>query len=130
MNIPILIMQFLLALADKEYGQCIDRLEGLAKYRTRYLKPDNAARSHYFFRMLELIPRCDFNAATVKFNAMPLLDNLKTLSANTANQNFDVEIIPYETLWEIVLSMLGQSGQNNSQGAGSVSPVRMLSQEL
>jgi hypothetical protein len=106
MNIPILIIQFLLALADKEYGQCIDREESLAKYRTRYLKPDNAARSHYFFRMLELIPRNDFNASLVKRNAAPLLDHLKAISQTMANQNFEVEVIPYEALWEIVLSIL------------------------
>lgn len=106
MNIPILVVQFLLALADKEYGQCIDREEALAKYRTRYLKPDNAARSHYFFKMLELIPKCDFNAGQVKVNAAPLLEQMHGSSQKLANQNFEVEVIPYETLWEIVLMIL------------------------
>lgn len=120
MNIPILIIQFLLALADREYGQCIDREESLAKYRTRYLKPDNAARSHYFFRMLELIPKCDFNAAQVKANAAPLLERLMMVSQKVANQNFEVEVIPYETLWEIVISILKTSNVNTSL------PVKML----
>lgn len=106
MNIPVLIIQFLLALADKEYGQCIDREESLAKYRTRYLKPDNAARSHYFFKMLELIPKSDFKSATVSLNAAPLLDRLMAASQHLTNQNFEVEVIPYEKLWEIVLSVL------------------------
>lgn len=106
MNIPILVIQFLLALAEKKYGQCIDRQESLAKYRTRYLKPDNAARSHYFFRMLELIPKYEFNFSLIKMNAMPYLESLKALPFQTANQNFEVEIIPYESLWEIVLALL------------------------
>lgn len=124
MNIPILIIQFLLTLADKEYGQCIDREESLAKYRTRYLKPDNAARSHYFFRMLELIPKCDFNATTVKANAAPLLERLMMTSQKTANQNFEVEVIPYETLWEIVLSML------QTPALTAISAPRMYRQAL
>lgn len=106
MNIPILIIQFLLALAEKKYGQCIDRQESLAKYRSRYLKTDNAARSHYFFRILELIPKNDFNAAKVRANALSLLEQMKDISMQTVNQNFEVEIIPYETLWEIILSVL------------------------
>lgn len=106
MNIPILIIQFLLALADKEYGQCIDREESLAKYRTRYIKPDNAARSHYFFRMLELIPKHNFNATAIKINSAPLLERLTAISQKNANQNFEVEVIPYETLWEIVITLL------------------------
>ncbi len=124
MNIPILIIQFLLALADKEYGQCIDREESLAKYRTRYLKPDNAARSHYFFKMLELIPKCDFNASIVKTNAAPLLEHLMKSSQKTANQNFEVEVIPYETLWEIVLSILKPAETS------TVQPMRMVRQAV
>lgn len=106
MNIPILIIQFLLALADKEYGQCIDREEGLAKYRTRYLKPENAGRSHYFFKILELIPKNNFNASAVRSNAQPFLEQMMSISHKSANQNFEVEVIPYETLWEIVISIL------------------------
>lgn len=117
MNIPILIIQFLLALADKEYGQCIDREESLAKYRTRYLKPDNAARSHYFFRMLELIPKCNFNATVVKISAAPLLERLMTISQTMMNQNFEVEVIPYETLWEIVISLLDSPNVSTVQSA-------------
>lgn len=106
MNIPILVAQFLLSLADREYGQCIDRQEGLAKYRTRYLKPDNAARSHYFFKMLELIPKFNFDLALVRANAAPYLAKICAIPLEAANQNFEVEVIPYEILWNIVLSLL------------------------
>lgn len=105
MNIPILIIQFLLSLAGGKYGQCIDRQESLAKYRTRYLKPDNAARSHYFFRMLEMIPKSNFDIVMIRSNTADLLEKLKSLPMNTTNQNFEVEIIPYETLWDITLSI-------------------------
>lgn len=122
MNIPILIAQFLLALADKQYGQCIDREESLAKYRTRYLKLDNAARSHYFFRMLELIPKYNFDVALIQANAMPLLERLTSFSQQMANQNFEVEVIPYESLWEIVISTLRQAD------TGTMNPPKRVRQ--
>ncbi len=109
MNIPILVIQFLMALAEKQYGLCIDREESLAKYRTRYLKLENAARSHYFFKMLELIPKSNFDVTMIRTNAAPLLANLMAISQKSANQNFEVEVIPYETLWEISLSILSST---------------------
>jgi len=124
MNIPILIIQFLLALVDQEYGQCIDREESLAKYRTRYLKLENAARSHYFFRMLEMIPKNNFNPTLVKANAKPLFDNLIKISQKSANQNFEVEIIPYEVLWELTLSILPRSDNSTAQASKTLRPLR------
>ncbi|HLP93369.1 MAG TPA: hypothetical protein VK168_05005 [Saprospiraceae bacterium] len=112
MNIPILVVQFLMSLAEGEYGQCIDREESLAKYRTRYLRLDNAARSHYFFRMLELIPRLNFQLPAIKAQAAPLYEKMTSISRESINQNFEVEVIVYETLWDIVLTVL--EGSNKS----------------
>ncbi|MCB0574398.1 MAG: hypothetical protein KDC61_07520, partial [Saprospiraceae bacterium] len=45
MNIPILIIQILYALVDRDYQQCIDRMEGIEKYCSRYLKQNDTFRS-------------------------------------------------------------------------------------
>lgn len=106
MNIPLLILRFVFPLVERDYGQCVDREEGLAKYRTRYLKPEDAARSHYFFKMLELIPRSSFDPETIINSARPHLEKLKTIPIEAANQNLEVEVIPYETLWDILVGLL------------------------
>lgn len=106
MNIPILVIQFLIFLAENDYGQCIDRQEGMAKYRTRYLKPADAARSHYFFKMLNLIPKNGFQAAAIEAEAVTLMEKLQGILPAAANQNIEVEIIPYETLWAITMTLL------------------------
>ncbi len=106
MNIPLLILRFIFPLAEQDYGQCVDREESLAKYRTRYLKPEDAARSHYFFKMLELIPRSGFDAEAIAASARPHLEKMAAIPIEAANQNLEVEVIPYETLWEILVSLL------------------------
>ncbi len=103
MNIPILIIQFLINLVENDYNQCLARQENMAKYRSRYLAIDHAARSHYFFRMLEFIPKSAFEPGTISLKAQPWLQKLQSASPEDANQNFEVEIIPYEALWTMVM---------------------------
>lgn len=111
MNIPILVIQYLLAISEKKFGLCIDRQESMAKYRTRYLSVSEAGRSHYFFRMLELIPKAGFEQEETRQKAAPLLAKLSAFQLTAANQNFEVEIIPYETLWNLILSCLSLARQ-------------------
>jgi hypothetical protein len=111
MNIPILVIEYLLALAEGDYAQCIDREESLAKYRTRYLSVSDAARSHYFFRMLEMIPKARFDSLETQQRAAHLFETLRSIPLEAANQNFEVEVVPYETLWNLTLHILKMKGK-------------------
>lgn len=106
MNIPVLIVQFLFALAKGEQDKCIDRVENLAKYRTRYLDEHNALRSREFLKMLEQIPKAGFNRAELVKRTEKSLEQLRAYPLEAANQNYEIELIPYETLWGIVCACL------------------------
>lgn len=108
MNIPILIIQYLYPIAEGNLEQCVDREEGLAKYRTRYLKMDSAPRSHYYFKMLEHLPKAKFNIPEISRRTYPLLEEMKSVSLSENSQNYEVEIIPYEVLWSIVMGLVEQ----------------------
>lgn len=108
MNIPVLIIQFLFDLAEEKWSQIIDRMENFAKYRSRYIDETQTARSHIFFRMLEQIPRASFKITEIEKRTEALLERLKTVPLEIANQNHEIEIIPYEALWDIVLNFLGK----------------------
>lgn len=107
MNIPILVIQFLHYLAAKDYDACIDKVEALAKYRLRYLRGSGTLRSQYFVRMLELLPKCGFVYDTVREKGKIFYTQLQTTPIESSNQNHEIEIIPYEDLWEMVLQNLG-----------------------
>jgi hypothetical protein len=118
MNIPILIIQFLFSFAEGRFEELADRVENMTKYRNRYLD-ESALRSNIFFRMLEQIPKAGFVAAEVEKRAEKYLVKLREVPLEAANQNHEIEIIPYEILWGMLLSSLKTSRaigvSNNNQ---------------
>lgn len=106
MNVTVQIAQFLFALFEGDYGQCIDREEALAKYRSRYVTLERGARSHYFIRLLECVSRQSFEPVAVREKGTKIMDQLSAVPLEAANQNYEVEVIPYETLWELTLAAL------------------------
>lgn len=106
MHIPILIIQILLLTLERKYGLIIDKIEAIEKYCTRYLRKDDTFRSNCFIKMLLQIPISNFHRTSVERNTSVLLDRLKEMPIELAHQTHDVEIIPYEHLWEFALSSL------------------------
>ena len=105
-NISILILQVLFLLHQKKYNEIIDRAESLKTYTYRYLRRDDTFRSHCFIRMLLTLPDCSFYKAAVLRKADKYWQQLQAMPLNVARQSAEVEIVPYETLWEFVLEEL------------------------
>ncbi len=66
MNIPILIIQILFHIDNRQNSQVIDRIEAIEKYCSRYLTQGNMLRSNCFIKMLLQIPDANFHVAAVK----------------------------------------------------------------
>jgi hypothetical protein len=90
----------------KEYDQAIDRIEAIEKYVTRYLRKDDTFRSNCFIRMLLQIPASGFHQAGVIRRAKKYQNKLEECPLEMAGQNYEIEIIPYETLWKMVVQSL------------------------
>ncbi len=105
-NIPILIIQTLFLILQKRYNEAIDRIEAIEKYCYRYLRKDDSFRSNCFIKCLLLIPSCSFHKAAVTRKAKKYLVQLQQVPLEVANQPHEVEIIPYEDLWEMALNSL------------------------
>lgn len=106
MNIPILVIQILYALSDRDYQQCLDRMEGIEKYCSRYLKQNDTFRSNCFIKMLLQIPIYAFHRERVARHTQKLYDMLCAVPMEVANQTYEIEIIPYEALWQVTVSAL------------------------
>ena len=106
MNIPILVIQILFMILQKKYDQAINRIDSIEKYCSRYLKKDDTYRSNNFIKLLLQIPASGFHRAAVERNAKRYLDNLQAVPAAKVNQTYEIEIVPYEDLWEIALESL------------------------
>lgn len=102
MNLPVLIIQFLYLLADGKYDTCEERVDALNKYRSRYLNDPETIRSSTFFKMLTMIPASGFDEEVIAGKTQKLRNALDQTPWHTVPQSLEVEIIPYEQLWEII----------------------------
>ncbi len=106
MNIPILIVQILFLISEREYALAIDRIEAIEKYCSRYLKQNDTFRSNCFIKMLLQMPAASFHQEAVFRKAQKHLEQLQSMPLEIANQTHEIEIIPYEDLWTMAMENL------------------------
>lgn len=106
MNIPILIAQIMLMLINRNYHKANGRIEAINKYCSRYLTKNETFRSNSFIKMLIQIPTAGFHRVAVERKAKKYLKNLWIVPYGMSNQNLEIEIIPYEKLWEMALELM------------------------
>ncbi len=103
MNIPLVLLPILFHLAQKTFDDQKDiSIDALEKYRQRWLANDMNRRSDSFLKMLIAFAKKDYSSAAAEKKINKELEILKNETPEVAGQNFAVEIIPYETLWELL----------------------------
>lgn len=107
-NITIIILQILFLLQQRKYGAIIDKMESLQTYTHRYLRQDDTFRSNCFIKMLLCLPAASFYKREVIKRAEKYWTKLQSVPIEKANQSADLEIVPYEMLWEFVLEGLDE----------------------
>lgn len=106
MNISVLIVKFLYAIAERDYAKSVDRIDALDKYCSRHLNDPHTKRSNVFIRMLLQIPVANFHREATARKAERYLKTLTSETTSSASQSHEIEIIPYETLWEMTVASL------------------------
>ncbi len=109
MNIPILVCQILFLLHTEKYDTIIDRLEAIQKYSHRYLKEEEHLRSYYFIKMIMKLPKTNFTTRNLDQEVCELRQQLSANSLDVVNSNHDLEILPYERLWDITVKILSKA---------------------
>ncbi|MBK0403329.1 hypothetical protein I5M27_10055 [Adhaeribacter sp. BT258] len=104
-NVAILILQYLHYLKSKEVEALLYRIESLKKYSGRHLKDNFSLRTQYFFKLLMLVVKEDLDPVKVRRKGRALADKLADTPA-PGDAYAEIEIIPYEALWEQILRIL------------------------
>ena len=106
LNISILIIQYLFLLLDRKYSKLIDRLDAIKQYSYRYLKNDESYRSNLFIKMLLKVADADFHPIAAERYTKEMHTKLLASNPSANFQSTEIEVIPYEKLWEIVMELL------------------------
>lgn len=104
-NVAMLVLQLLHFLRERNLEAVLLRLERLRKYQQRHLFDPTTMRSRLFLRLLPLIVEKNFDAARTAERGKALLQQLRE-TPPPGNAFAEVEIIPYEQLWGLVLMLL------------------------
>jgi hypothetical protein len=105
-NIPILIIHILFLLQQGKYADVIDRVEAINQYTYRYLRDDDTYRSSCFIKMLIQLPKANFHKEAVIRKTDKLFEKLKNKPLEISGQSDEIEIVPYEILWDFVINSL------------------------
>lgn len=114
MNVPSLIAQIAILIAEKKYDDIPDRLDALEKYRQRHIKKTDASyRNYWFIKMLQEIPKGYYKRVSVKARTEAMLANLTDVlfknegeDAKNDQKSTKNEVIPLEDLWAILLGLM------------------------
>lgn len=106
LNVPILIVQIVFLLQEGKCDRLIDRMEAIAQYKHRYLNKEQNYRSNVFIRMLMEISKANFEEEKALHRTYKYRKMLNEAPLEVSNQSRDLEILPYEDIWEIVVEQL------------------------
>jgi hypothetical protein len=104
-NVAILILQFLHYLKTRQTDALLYRIECLRKYALLHLKEQGSVRSKAFFKLLEMVVKEDYHPAQCRQKSRYLYSRLQT-SLPPGDAFAEIEIIPYEHLWDWILDTL------------------------
>ncbi len=110
-NISILVLHILFLVEKRKYTQIIDRVDALKQYAYRYLRKDDSFRSNCFIKMIIEMTKADFNPIRTKRYTSELLKKLRSVPLELSEQPLEVEIVPYEDLWEMVMELLERNNR-------------------
>lgn len=107
-NTATLLIQILFFISIKKYDPAIDCIEAIETYGSRYLKKDKRYRINCLIKMLSQVWQGGFHKVGVMRRTETLYEKLKAEPIDISNEQDTMEIIPYEDLWELLLSFLGK----------------------
>lgn len=107
-NVAILILQFMYFLKKGDTEGLLYRIESLKKYVLTHLKDSFSLRSKLFLRLLMLTVTEDYDAASCR--AKGTKHYQKLIETPTPGDAYaEIEIVPYEHLWELILDDMAKA---------------------
>jgi hypothetical protein len=112
-NVAILVLQMLHHARARNYEEAMLRLERLRKYQQRHMPGNGMIRSKLFLRLLRILVDTGFNPKEAAVAGKKTYQSLQTTNP-PGDAYAEVEIIPYEHLWTLILEMLREKSPVSS----------------
>lgn len=103
LNVAILVIQVLIEISRREFGNVIDRMEPLGTYRSRYLRQNSSFRANCFIRLLDVLYHADFSPQKAKAKGEEIFQKMNSVPFWEVSINDESEIVRYDYLWQLIL---------------------------
>ncbi len=106
LNVPILMLQILWAISQKDYDGFLTRLEAVSQYRTRHLKDDPNSRTNLLIKLLWLVIELNYDIKKIKKRATKTFNTLVHTAYDPKDETHEVEVFGYDLYWLYIVEML------------------------
>jgi hypothetical protein len=104
-TVLMVLGQILYLIDKKSFFAASERIERLKGYATRHLKKEEHFRAIQFIRLLQQLPKSNFELDKIN-NADKYYERLKQAPFSYRGLISELEVLPYEQIWHIMLAML------------------------
>jgi hypothetical protein len=107
MNLNILLVEILILIIEKKHDELSERYDAIQKYVQRYVdSSESQSRIKLIFKLLLLCIKYFFKRKRIEEAAESTLKALQNQSIELGDEAYELEIVPYEKVWELVLKMM------------------------
>ncbi len=104
-TVLLVIAQLLFLLEKKSYSAATERIDRLKGYANRQLKKEEFFRAIQFIRLLQQLAKAEFQVKNLS-NVQKYFERLEEQPFKYRGIVSELEVIPYERLWEMILDRL------------------------
>ena len=104
-TVLMVVAQALFFIEKKSFTSAEERIDRLKNYSNRQLKKEEYLRVNQFIRLLQQLNKAEFQVDKLS-NTQKYLDKLSSSKFLNRGLISELEIIPLEKLWEMLLSRL------------------------
>ncbi len=106
MNITINILKILFHYLNEDFDKANDKSAALKQYSFRHLKGKEFFRPRTFINMLENVHEARFKSKKLVTKSDKLLEVLKDNPLVYSEQSSQIEVMPFEKMWELLIRTL------------------------
>ncbi len=107
MNLNILLLEILMLIIEKNHDELSERYEAIQKYVQRYIDDsESQSRIKLMFKLLLLSIKHNFKRSKIEESAGLSLQKLESQHRELGDEAYELEIIPYEVVWDGVLRFM------------------------
>ncbi len=107
LNISVLFVDIAFELIRGNANQITERFETIQKYLQRYAEEEGKGRVYSYAKLLELGIKYDWRVKKLQGEEFePPLYHLQTTQVDILNMRFEIEVLPYEEIWEFLMERI------------------------